>query len=181
MALLPMGPPSEGTEMQESMFDEQTNFPATYFDEGVEAPEEVIEAAEEELIDEEIGEEISGPVAKVEERVVEPVTAAVEEVAAKPDSVEEPVVEAADTALPLTVDDFAALEERVVRAVSLVRRERQARTEAEIRVKELEAQVLEQLPLVEQLQSEVDSLRKEREQVRQRVERLLNQLDALEL
>ena len=38
-----------------------------------------------------------------------------------------------------------------------------------------------QTPLVEQLQSEMNALRAERDQVRQRVERLLKQLDALEL
>ena len=34
---------------------------------------------------------------------------------------------------------------------------------------------------MEQLQNEINALRAEREQVRQRVERLLTQLDALEL
>jgi hypothetical protein len=85
----------------------------------------------------------------------------------------------------LTVDDFAALEERVFRAVSLVRSERQARTVAEERAAALEtriaAEVQAQQPIIEHLQHEVDSLRAEREQVRQRVERLLSQLDALEL
>jgi FtsZ-binding cell division protein ZapB len=81
----------------------------------------------------------------------------------------------------LTVDDFSALEERVLRAVSLVRRERQARVVAEDRVKALEVEVQAQIPAIERLQQEVDSLRAEREQVRLRVERLLSQLDAMEL
>jgi len=81
----------------------------------------------------------------------------------------------------LTIDDFAALEDRVLRAVNLVRHERQARTSAEERVAALEAQLQAQHPSIERLQQEVDSLRVEREQVRQRVERLLSQLDALEL
>ena len=38
-----------------------------------------------------------------------------------------------------------------------------------------------QLPAVAQLQSDISALRAERDQVRQRVERLLKQLDALEL
>ena len=101
--------------------------------------------------------------------------------------------------LPLTSDDFAGLEERVLRAVNPVRRERLSRTEAEGRVAlveeraaaaearvsaleaQIEAQSLQQNPLISQLQQEVDSLRTEREQVRLRVERLLSQLDALEL
>ncbi|WP_263349913.1 hypothetical protein [Acidicapsa acidisoli] len=81
----------------------------------------------------------------------------------------------------LSVDDFAALEERVFRAVNLVRNERQARAAAEERAVALEAQLAVEHPAVERLQQEVDSLRIEREQVRQRVERLLSQLDALEL
>jgi chromosome segregation ATPase len=107
------------------------------------------------------------------------------------------------------VDDFSALEERVRRAVEMVKRERQARAAAEARVAELEAHATEsearaaqagarqaelearaaqaeeqakaQLPVVEQLKSELSALRAERDQVRQRVERLLAQLDTLEL
>jgi len=81
----------------------------------------------------------------------------------------------------LTIDDFAALEDHVLRAVNLVRQERQARSAAEERAAALDAQLQAQSPSIERLQQEVDSLRVEREQVRQRVERLLSQLDALEL
>ena len=55
------------------------------------------------------------------------------------------------------------------------------RAEAEERAAKAEAQLREQAPLVEQLQKEVNALRAERDHVRQRVERLLAQLDALEL
>ena len=99
------------------------------------------------------------------------------------------------SALAVSVDDFSALEERVRRAVDVVKREREARGAAEARVAELEtrvtesearagqaeAQVQAQSPLVERLESEMRALRAERDQVRQRVERLLAQLDALEL
>jgi hypothetical protein len=84
----------------------------------------------------------------------------------------------------LTVDDFAALEERVLRAVSLVRKERQGRIAAEERTAALEALLQEaqaKTSATEALHSEVLDLRAEREQVRQRVDRLLSQLDALEL
>ena len=84
-------------------------------------------------------------------------------------------------ALTVSLDDFSALEERVQRAVELVKRERQARAAAEERAIEAESQVRMQSPLVEQLQNEVNGLRAERDQVRQRVERLLKELDALEL
>ena len=91
-------------------------------------------------------------------------------------------------ALAVSADDFAALEERIHRAVELVKRERQARAGAEARSAELEAsaaqaeaQVQAQSSSIDQLQNELNALRAEREQVRQRVERLLRQLDALEL
>jgi uncharacterized coiled-coil protein SlyX len=112
-------------------------------------------------------------------------------------------------ALAVSLDDFSALEERVRRAVEVVKRERQARAAVEARVAELETRATEsearasqaearqaelearaaqaeeqakaQSPVVEQLKSELSALRLERDQVRERVERLLKQLDALEL
>lgn len=84
-------------------------------------------------------------------------------------------------ALALSVDDFAALEDRVLRAVNLVKRERVARAEAEERAVQAEARLAEQVPQVDRLQGELNTLRTERDHVRQRVERLLAQLDALEL
>jgi predicted nuclease with TOPRIM domain len=81
----------------------------------------------------------------------------------------------------LSVGDFSALEERVLRTVEVVRRERQARTAAEERATRVEAELQEQSALIEQTEKELSALRAERDQVRQRVERLLGQLDALEL
>jgi hypothetical protein len=83
--------------------------------------------------------------------------------------------------LAVSVDEFEALEERIRRAVELVKRERQARAVAEERTAKAEEKLHAQSPLVEQLHSELHALRAERDQVRQRVERLLAQLDALEL
>jgi len=79
------------------------------------------------------------------------------------------------------VNDFSALEERVLRTVEVVRRERHARAAAEERAARAESQLHEQVPIVEQLEKEVSLLRAERDHVRERVERLLAQLDALEL
>jgi septal ring factor EnvC (AmiA/AmiB activator) len=84
-------------------------------------------------------------------------------------------------ALAVSVDEFAALEERIRRAVELVKRERQAQAAAEERAAKAEEKLRAQSPVIEQLQSELHALRAERDQVRQRVERLLAQLDALEL
>ena len=83
--------------------------------------------------------------------------------------------------LALSSDDFSALEERILRAVDLVKRGRLATAAAEERAQRAEVQMREQMPLVEHLQKEVEALRAERDQVRQRVERLLAQLDSIEL
>jgi septal ring factor EnvC (AmiA/AmiB activator) len=83
--------------------------------------------------------------------------------------------------LALSSSDFSALEERVARTVNLVKSERQARAAAEQRAESLDAQLSEQQTVVKNLQEEIRALNAEREQVRQRVDRLLSQLDALEV
>ena len=65
--------------------------------------------------------------------------------------------------------------------MEVVRRERQARAAAEDRADRAEAQLREQSPLLEHLEKELNGLRAERDHVRERVERLLGQLDAMEL
>jgi hypothetical protein len=88
---------------------------------------------------------------------------------------------AAPGTLALSADDFKALEERILRAVDMVKRERLARAAAEERATKAEAQLHEHGPRFEQLEKELQALKGERDHVRQRVERLLTQLDALEL
>ena len=83
--------------------------------------------------------------------------------------------------LTLSVDEFSALEERILRAVNLVKHERQARMAAEERATKAEIQIGNDVLLLDRLQAEIETLRAERNNVRQRVERLLAQLDALEL
>jgi hypothetical protein len=104
------------------------------------------------------------------------------ETAEEAQSEQPPKQEAAEPeTLALSLDDFTALEDRILRAVNLVKRERLARAEAEERALRAEAQLHEQTPMLDHLQSELNALRGERDHVRQRVERLLAQLDALEL
>jgi chromosome segregation ATPase len=94
----------------------------------------------------------------------------------------EPQEQAADAgALAVSVDDFSALEERILRAVGLVKEERLARTAAETRAEQAETELLDQMAQVEQAQAEITALKAERDHVRDRVEVLLKQLDALEL
>ena len=83
--------------------------------------------------------------------------------------------------LALSLDDFSSLEDRILRAVNLVKRERLARSAAEERATELEARLDERNTSAEELQKEINALRAERDHIRQRVEKLLTQLDALEL
>lgn len=91
-------------------------------------------------------------------------------------------MQAGDTgAFAVSADDFSALEERVVRAVALVKQERQERAAYEERAILAEVQVSEQASAIEQMQTELTALKAERDQVRRRVEILLQQLDALEL
>jgi hypothetical protein len=97
--------------------------------------------------------------------------------------------------LAVSADDFSALEERVLRAVEMLKHERQARAAAEVRIAEaeelartsverllpLQTQLDQQTPLIDQLQNEIFSLRAERDTVKHRVDRLLGQLDSLEI
>jgi uncharacterized coiled-coil protein SlyX len=90
--------------------------------------------------------------------------------------------------LALSADDFGALEERILRAVNLVKRERLERAAAEGRAAAAEeravaseSKVSEQAEIVENLNREIGALRAEREAVRVRVDKLLSQLDALEV
>src|SRR6185312_15658537 len=85
-----------------------------------------------------------------------------EDIAAKPEvnmadeeAVQEPL------ALTVTMNDFAGLEDRVMRAVALVKQERQARSAAESRAERAEAALGEQVPRLEQMQSELTALRAE--------------------
>ena len=81
--------------------------------------------------------------------------------------------------ITIAADDFSALEQRVVRAVELVRSERAARTRAEENITALESRLAEQAAILAQSQDQLASLEREREQVRHRVERLLKQLDEI--
>jgi hypothetical protein len=181
----------EQHEHQETMFEDSTGFPDTYSEE---ASFEASEDTSEEIADEASGEMHGETVHQTnhdmhanesEQPSSQATPASTSSAAVGPEA------DAESDSLSLTVfsvDDFAALEERVLKAVSLVRRERQGHAAAEERARALEAQLLQleakvqsQVPAITKLQQEIDSLRVEREQVRQRVDRLLSQLDALEL
>jgi chromosome segregation ATPase len=79
----------------------------------------------------------------------------------------------------ITADEFQALEQKVLRAVEIVKREREARAAAEAEVASLRAQLAEQQSLSNMVESELTTLTKERETVRLRVEKMLQQMDEL--
>lgn len=99
----------------------------------------------------------------------------------------------AETATPLatstatvSADEFQALEGKVMQAVEAIRRERDARTsiEAERNAAQAENAVLhERLAALEEAsstaQTELEGLHREREGLRERVERMLTQMDEL--
>ena len=83
-------------------------------------------------------------------------------------------------ALTVSADDFSALENRIIRAVEMVKRERQSRMAAEERALKAEGELQQMAQRIEAFEREITTLKTERDHVRQRVERLLGQLDALQ-
>ncbi|HSY72155.1 MAG TPA: hypothetical protein VK798_07915 [Alloacidobacterium sp.] len=84
-----------------------------------------------------------------------------------------------DPELPIAADDFNALEQRVMRTVELLKKEREARATAEQNAATLQQLLDEQSAQLTQVQEQVRAFEQERETVRQRVERLLQQLDEI--
>jgi chromosome segregation ATPase len=84
----------------------------------------------------------------------------------------------------LAAADFQALEERVLRAVELLKAEREAHAAATAKVEdlerhsaELERQLSSRADQSTRLENEIAQLQQERDHVRGRVERLLKHLD----
>jgi chromosome segregation ATPase len=79
----------------------------------------------------------------------------------------------------VSADEFQALEEKVLRAVEIVRREREARAAAEAEVVALRQQLDSLTGASNEAQTQITALNQERDVVRTRVEKLLGQLDEL--
>jgi SMC interacting uncharacterized protein involved in chromosome segregation len=85
-------------------------------------------------------------------------------------------------AATISVDEFQALEQKVLQAVELIKKEREARSAAEASAAAARAEaddLREKLNAAGGAQSEVDTLLREREAVRLRVEKMLAQLEEL--
>ncbi len=102
---------------------------------------------------------------------------------------------------PLSADEFQALEHKVLQAIEIVKREREARAAAEAEVDRLQHQIAAHTAELQQQkadhaaqreahaaeldqhasasQAQLSALQAEREQVRQRVEKMLQQMDEL--
>jgi chromosome segregation ATPase len=97
----------------------------------------------------------------------------------------------------VSVDEFQALEQKVLRAVEIVKREREARAAAETEVAALREQLAAQAKGAqsevqaaetraqavqrekEAAENQIAALNQERDAVRQRVEKMLQQMDEL--
>ncbi|MHB2008638.1 MAG: hypothetical protein ACYCOX_11385 [Acidobacteriaceae bacterium] len=80
----------------------------------------------------------------------------------------------------VAVDTFTALEQRVVRTIEMLNREREQRAEIEKQLVSVRAQLDAQQAQGVTLQREIEELHRERDTVRTRVERLMSSLDAIE-
>jgi chromosome segregation ATPase len=79
----------------------------------------------------------------------------------------------------ITADEFQALEQKVLRAVEIVKKEREARAAAEAEVASLREELATHKQNTRIVEAELNTLTKERDQVRVRVEKMLQQIDEL--
>jgi chromosome segregation ATPase len=79
----------------------------------------------------------------------------------------------------ITADEFQALEQKVLRAVEIVKKEREARAAAEAEVASLREELATYQQNARAAETELTTLNKEREAVRVRVEKMLQQIDEL--
>ena len=75
-------------------------------------------------------------------------------------------------------DDFQALEDKVYRTIEMYKAAREGRVAAERDVQRVRQQLKERDEELDGLRREMVQLRKDREEVRHRVEKMLRQIDA---
>jgi len=79
----------------------------------------------------------------------------------------------------ISVDEFQALEQRVLRTVELIRKERELRSSAEQEISALKELLDHASSENSSLTVELSALKQEREQVKTRVDAMLKQMDEL--
>jgi len=77
----------------------------------------------------------------------------------------------------ISADDFHALEEKIYKTIELLKSAREAKNIAERDAARFREQLEEREEQVEMLKGQVVALRREREEVRGRVEKILKQID----
>jgi uncharacterized coiled-coil DUF342 family protein len=84
-----------------------------------------------------------------------------------------------ETEVPAPNEDFPALEEKIYKAIEQLKAARAAKATAERSAARLREQLDHRAEELGSLRNEVVALRKEREEVRGRVEKLLKQIDQM--
>ena len=79
----------------------------------------------------------------------------------------------------ISADDFHALEDKVYRTIELLKNAREAKAAAERDASRMRQQLEDREEETETLRSQMIVLRKEREEIRGRVEKLLKQIELL--
>lgn len=79
----------------------------------------------------------------------------------------------------ISVDEFQALEQKVLRAVEIIKQERETRARLEAEIANLKEQVEFQALVAGEAQAAVNTLNKDRDAVKLRVEKMLAQMDEL--
>lgn len=79
----------------------------------------------------------------------------------------------------ISADEFHTLEEKIYRTIELLKSAREAKAATERDATRLREQLEVREEEVDSLKNEIVALRKEREEIRTRVEKMLAQIDAL--
>ncbi len=79
----------------------------------------------------------------------------------------------------ISPDEFEALEEKIRRTLEVLKQAKEARQTAERETARVRQQIRERDDEFDALRTEVVALRRDREEVRTRVEKMLRQIDAL--
>ncbi|HVZ60545.1 MAG TPA: hypothetical protein VG892_07125 [Terriglobales bacterium] len=79
----------------------------------------------------------------------------------------------------ISADDFHSLEEKVYRTIELLKGAREAKAAAERDTQRMREQLELREEEIEAMRSEMVSLRRDREEVRGRIEKMLRQIDQL--
>jgi chromosome segregation ATPase len=88
-------------------------------------------------------------------------------------------VKAPELSTTISADEFHALEEKVYRTIELLKTAREGKAAAERDAARLRQQLEDREEEVETIRNQIVGLRKEREEVRGRVEKMLKQIDLL--